>query len=145
MKISWGHKILFAYLAFVGGILFMVFKASQEKYDLVTPNYYEAELKYQEVIDQRENTEKLSAQPKISHSVNTLSIQLPLEFLNAQVKGDVHLYRASDAGMDIRKSFETQQAFIRLPLGKDLSGNYDLKLSWQANGKFYYQEQKIVF
>ncbi len=145
MKISWGHKILFAYLAFVAGIMFLVFKASQEDYDLVTPNYYEAELKYQDVIDQKENTARLSAPLKISHNVNTISLQFPGEFLNAAVKGEAHLYRPSDAAKDIRKLFNTQDAFVQLPLGKELSGAYDLKLTWEANGKTYYHEQKILF
>ena len=77
MKISWGHKILFAYLAFVAGIMFLVFKASQEDYDLVTANYYEAELKYQDIIDQKENTARLSA-PLIIGSLIILSGATPL-------------------------------------------------------------------
>ncbi|MGZ3924896.1 MAG: FixH family protein, partial [Flavisolibacter sp.] len=81
MKISWGHRILFVYLAFVAGILFLVYKANQEKFDLVTPNYYDAELKFQKVIDDRQHVSELSAPPRITHSVNSVGIQLPDEFL----------------------------------------------------------------
>ena len=52
MKLSWGHKIAATYLVFVAGMVFLVFKANNEKFDLVTKDYYGAELKYQEVIDQ---------------------------------------------------------------------------------------------
>lgn len=145
MKISWGHKILFVYLAFVAGILFLVYKASQEKFDLVTPNYYDAELKFQNVIDDKQRVSELSAPPKITHSVNTVSIQLPDEFLNKELKGELYLYRPSDASKDLRKSFESNKSFIEVPLGKDLSGAYELKLSWQADGKTFYNEQRIFF
>jgi len=145
MKISWGHKILFVYLAFVVGILFLVFKASQEKFDLVTPNYYDAELKFQNVIDEKQRTYQLSAPPKISHSVNSVSIQLPEEFLNKEVKGQLYLYRPSDATQDIKTEFATNKSFAQIALNKNLSGAYEVKLSWQADGKTFYNEQRIFF
>jgi len=145
MKISWGHKILFVYLAFVVGILFLVFKASQEKFDLVTPNYYDAELKFQNVIDEKQRTSELSAPPKISHSVNTVSIQLPEEFSNKEVKGQLYLYRPSDATKDIKTEFTTNKSFAAIALNKNLSGAYEVKLSWQSDGKTFYNEQRIFF
>jgi hypothetical protein len=42
MRISWGYKIFMMYTAFAAGILFLAYKASQQKYDLVTENYYDA-------------------------------------------------------------------------------------------------------
>jgi hypothetical protein len=145
MRISWGYKILFVYLAFVAGILFLVFKANREKFDLVLPNYYEAELKYQDVIDQTQRAAELSAPPKITHSVNSVSIQLPGEFLNKEVKGELYLYRPSDASKDLRKSFTTAQAFTEIDLNNNLSGAYEVKLSWESQGKTFYNEQRIFF
>ena len=145
MKISWGHKILFVYLAFVAGILFLVYKANQEKFDLVTPNYYDAELKFQKVIDDRQNVSELSALPKIRHSVNTVTVQLPDEFLNKEAKGQLYLYRPSDATKDMKLDFSTSKGFVEVALNKDLSGVYEVKLSWQADGKNYYNEQRIFF
>jgi hypothetical protein len=145
MKISWGHKILFVYLGFVAGILFLVYKANQERFDLVTPNYYDAELKFQNVIDDKQRVAELSAPPKISHSVNKISIQLPGEFLNKDVKGELYLYRPSDASKDVKRSFNTNKSFVEIPLDKDLAGSYEIKLSWQADGKTFYNEQRIFF
>jgi nitrogen fixation protein FixH len=145
MKISWGYKILFVYLAFVIGILFMVYKASREKFDLVTPDYYDAELKFQNVIDDKQRTAELSAPPKITHSVNAVSIQLPDEFLNKDVKGELFLYRPSDASKDVKRSFNTNKSFVEIPLDKELSGAYEIKLSWKASGKTFYNEQRIFF
>jgi len=145
MKISWGHKILFVYLGFVAGILFLVYKANQEKFDLVTPNYYDAELKFQNVIDDKQRVAELSSPPKISHSVNKISIQLPGEFLNKDVKGELYLYRPSDASKDVKRSFNTNKSFVEIPLDKDLAGAYEVKLSWQTDGKTFYNEQRIFF
>lgn len=145
MKISWGHKILIVYLGFVAGILVLVFLANQQKFDLVTPNYYDAELKFQNVIDEKQRVAELSTPPKISHSVNSVSIQLPGEFAGKNVKGQLYLYRPSDATKDLKTNFATDKNFVEVALNKNLSGAYELKLSWQADGKTYYNEQRIFF
>ena len=123
----------------------MVYKASREKFDLVTPDYYDAELKFQNVIDDKQRTAELSAPPKITHSVNAVSIQLPDEFLNKDVKGELFLYRPSDASKDVKRSFTTNKSFVEIPLDKELSGAYEIKLSWKASGKTFYNEQRIFF
>lgn len=145
MKISWGHKILFVYLGFVIGIMVLVFLANQQKFDLVTPNYYDAELKFQNVIDQEQRVTELSAPPKIAHSVNSVSIQLPDEFLDRNVTGELYLYRPSDASKDLKANFETTKSLVEVSFKNNLSGAYELKLSWQADGKTYYNEQRIFF
>ena len=58
---NWGYKILFVYIAFVAGILAMVFGSSSQKVDLVTPDYYAKELKYQDKIDELGRVAALSA------------------------------------------------------------------------------------
>lgn len=145
MRISWGYKILIGYSLFVMGILFLVFKANQQSFDLVTENYYEAELKYQEVIDQKGRTAQLSAPPKISHSVNAITVQLPPEFLSRRVQGEIYLYRPSDASKDVRKSFTTTDGVFGLNLDKEASGAYELKLSWQEGGRTYFHESRLFF
>jgi len=145
MRISWGYKILVAYLSFAGGILFLAYKSSQQKFDLVTENYYEAELKYQDVIDQRNNAASLSAAPQIMHTVNSLSVRLPAEFQSRNVKGEIFLYRASDKTKDTRQQFETANGFYEAKFDRELSGAYALKLSWETAGKKFYIEKSIFF
>jgi hypothetical protein len=145
MYISWGTKIFIGYTLFVIGILFLVFKANQQSFDLVTENYYEAELKYQEVIDQKGRTAELSAPPKITHTVAAVSVQLPSEFTNRQVTGEIYLYRASDASKDIRQPFSTSEGFYQINLGRELSGSYEIKLSWQSGGKTFLHESRVFF
>ena len=145
MKLSWGHKILFVYLAFVAGILFLVFKASQEHFDLVRTDYYDAELKHQNIINEKQRVADLSAPPAIKHSVDKVTIQLPTEFLNKEVKGSLILYRPSDASKDLKKDFTAGRGFIEIDLNNELSGAYEVKLSWEADGNTFYHEQRIFF
>ena len=67
---SWGYKILSVYIIFVVGIMVMVFKSSMQNTDLVTPDYYEKELKYQQTIDESARTGKLSAKVEVTTTSN---------------------------------------------------------------------------
>ncbi|MBK8496783.1 MAG: FixH family protein [Chitinophagaceae bacterium] len=58
---NWGTKILIVYVAFISGVLYMVFKSSSQKSDLVTADYYAKELRYQEKIDEMNRVVDLRA------------------------------------------------------------------------------------
>ena len=48
---NWGWKIALGYGCFVAFILFMVYSANQVDFQLVTPDYYSAEIAFQDQID----------------------------------------------------------------------------------------------
>lgn len=145
MRISWGYKILFLYLSFVAGILFLVFKASHENYDLVTKNYYEAELKYQDVIDQKSNTAGLSAPVRVENTKSKLMVYFPADFSNKTITGEAYLYCPSDAKKDMKRSFDSKDLAFEWILPAAPVGLYELKLKWKSDGKEYYKEEKVFF
>ncbi|TMI93592.1 MAG: hypothetical protein E6H08_10320 [Bacteroidetes bacterium] len=145
MKLSWGYKIMFVYIAFVAGMGFLVFKASSQKFDLVTKDYYDQELKYQQVIDQAANSSRLSAPVTIERNEGELKISFPDEMKNKKKLVDFYLYYAADAKKDFRKSFELNENELVQALPVGMKGMYELKLSWEAKGVKYYFEQKLFF
>ena len=145
MKLSWGYKIMFVYIAFVVGMGFLVYKASSQKFDLVTKDYYEQELKYQQVIDQAANSSRLSVPVSIERKEGELKISFPDEMKNKKKLVDFYLYYAADAKKDFRKSFELNENELIQPLPTGMKGMYELKLSWEAEGVKYYFEQKLIF
>ena len=145
MKLTWGHKIAGVYLLFVAGILFLVFKANNEKFDLVTKDYYGEELKYQQVIDQAENSAKLSAPVRIEKNEGALKIIFPGEMKNRKKEIDFYLYYPADAKKDFRIKFETGEPEYTQPVPTNTKGMYELKLYWQADGVKYFYKQKILF
>lgn len=143
MKITWGHKIAGVYLLFVAGILFLVFKANNERYDMVTKDYYGEELKYQQVIDQSANANALSAPVAVENANGALSIRFPDEMKDKKIDIDFYLYYPADDTRDFRKSFTIYEQSFTQPLPEGFKGQYELKLSWTADGKKYYNERKI--
>jgi hypothetical protein len=143
MKLSWGHKIAATYLVFVAGMVFLVFKANNEKFDLVTNDYYGAELKYQEVIDQAANATALSAPVVVEKNGTELTIRFPSE-MNARKKEiDFYLYCPSDEKRDFRKSLNVNEVEFKQAIPAGFSGLYEIKLTWITDGKKYYHEEKI--
>lgn len=140
---NWGYKILTAYLVFVAGILFMVFKTSGGNSELVTTDYYAQELKYQERIDQVKRTESLSGEVSCTITGNKLDVRFPADFKGKKLDGSITLYCPSDKNKDLKQSFTLtdETAAISLPAG--YTGLFELHLAWAAEGQTYYFEKKL--
>ena len=145
MKLSWGYKITLVYIAFVAGMGFLVFKASSQKFDLVTKDYYEQELKYQQVIDQAANSSRLSEPVTIERKQGELKISFPDELKNKKKLVDFYLYYAADAKRDFRRSFEVNENEITQALPDGMKGMFELKLSCETDTVKYYFEKKLFF
>lgn len=141
---NWGYKILFIYAIFIAGITFMVFRASSGNDDLVVKNYYAEELKYQERIDENDRTSALSAPVHYELKDGKLQILFPNDFAGQTLEGSAVLYCAWDAKKDMKKEFEitTERLFVDIPVA--YKGAFELQLSWQAGGKHYYFQKKIM-
>lgn len=134
---------MIVYLAFAAGIALMVIKSSSQKIDLVTPDYYAKELKYQERIDAIKRTESLSAKVKYAIKGNSIFITLPAEFDSKEVNGNVLVYYPADNSKDIKKDFATNNRIATIEIPAGVKGLYRLQLSWIADGYAYYFEENL--
>ena len=145
MRLNWGYKIILVYGLFVLGMMLLVFKSTQQKYDLVQKDYYAEELKYQNVIDASQHARDLGGELMTSKQAGHLLVTLPAGFQNANAKGTAHLYYAADENKDIAKEFETTNGLLNIELLSKMSGAYTLKLNVEMKGEQYYYEQRIFF
>ena len=143
LTMNWGYKIMIVYLVFVAGIVLLVFKSSNQKIDLVTPDYYAKELKHQEKIDAISRTKALTSKVKYEVANNTMIITLPAEFNGKDLNGEVLLYCPSDNNKDIKKHFTTSNSTATIALPNGINGAYELQIDWNAETSAYYFEQKI--
>ena len=143
MKIHWGYKITIVYLFFVVGMVVLVIKSTMQKFELVQPDYYADELKYQTVIDASQRAKNFQVELNVQKQTGKLNIMLPKEFSNKRVTGKAHLYYAADIQKDIVKKFETNNGTFTIETFSTTKGNYTLKLEVMKEGVSYYYEQKI--
>ena len=140
---NWGYKILLVYAVFVTGIMFLVFKSSSQKMDLVTTDYYAKELKYQQKIDAMKSVSLLSDTVRYEMTEGKLTIVFPKDFTGKKITGDVVLYCPSDENKDITQDFSTQDAPVFVPIHTINKKEFELQLNWQADGTSYYFQKKL--
>lgn len=140
---NWGYKILAVYGIFVAGILFMVFKSSQQNFDLVTEDYYAKELKFQQQIDATGRTRALSEPVKTEVKEHQLLVHFPKDLAGEKIEGQLQLYYAADKAKDIVKDFTAVDNSAAMALPAAGKGQYELHLKWTAGGVSYYYEEKI--
>jgi hypothetical protein len=112
---------------------------------LVTDDYYQQELKYQDQIDKIERTNALSEKPAIDFDGLGVNISFPKLLIEKNVVGKIHFYRPSDPGLDFALPISLNSEGIQLISTKQLAAGYwRLKLNWMMNGKEYYNEKAII-
>lgn len=142
---SWGYKILIFYGLFVGMMAVLVIGSYQHKVNLVSKDYYEMELKYQDVIDGSKNYAAGQAAAEALVDGNTLLIQIPKSKEDALLTDlSVWFYNKVESEGDIRFEVkETKDNRLEIPLEEKHRGRYILKIQWKESGKPYYFEKSI--
>lgn len=140
---NWGYKIMVVYIIFVAGILFLVFKSSSQKVDLVTDHYYEQELKFQQKIDKAVRAQSLSSPLKYDLNNNILTIFFPDEMKGVKLNANALLYYAADETKDKTYFLATDNAKLAINIPISDKGKYELKMDWVADSISYYSEYKF--
>lgn len=138
----WGHGLMILFGAFVLLMVSLVVICfRQDDLHLVTQNYYEEEIKYQQQIDKISNANDLDYEPLI-YQANDKTVDL---LLPDGAEGTLHLFRPSDARLDQRFAVKMQKT---TPLSIDLAhlqpGYWKMKLTWKEGGNEYYLEEQIT-
>ncbi len=145
MKFNWGYKIVAFYVVFVIGIMVLVFSSASQKVDLVSNDYYEQELKYQQRINAKTNSSGLSSQLIVSNAGENVHIVLPEEMKRKQVEASILMYCPSDNAKDHALQLSTSGAALDFKMPAGTKGLFIAKINWDAEGKHYYGEHKITF
>lgn len=140
---NWGYKIVMIYVLFVAGIIFMVFKSATQTVDLVTSDYYEQELVYQDKIDQAGRAAKLSSDLLYTINAGNIDIVFPEEMHGKNVQADVMLYCPSDKRKDLARSFNTNDGQLQFGFPKSYNGQFEVKVNWKVDGITYYSSNKM--
>ena len=139
---DWGKGILLTIIGFVALIMtLVVISVRMDGIELVTENYYQAEINYQDRIDQESSALRLDRTVITYHSIDkNLVLDLP-----SGTNGKLQLFRPSDATLDREIAVTALDSNLTSVSLKDLkSGYWKVQLSWIEAGKNYYEEKKIT-
>ncbi len=144
-KFNWGHGLVLSFILFAIGTFIMVYIAMTTKVDLVTEDYYEKELRYQQQIDIMTNTNNLDEKVSVSFSDDTIMVLYPKIGEWDSYRGIVSLFRPSDKSKDISVEVSLDSLYRQsIHSGKLVAGLWRMKIAWIVDGKEYYYEQPLI-
>lgn len=140
---NWGKSIVAVFVGFALFIGTLVTVCMKQEMSLVSADYYQQELDYQDQIDRIQNTAALKVLPSM-RIVND-SLRLVYDDLGTITSGVVKLTRASSARHDASFSVQGNEnpGQITFPLNNMPRGRYTGSFRWVMNGKEYYLDQPI--
>ena len=144
---NWGWKIVVLYSLFVIMTLTMVFYFMRQKVDLVAEDYYKQEIEYQDQIDKINNARSLKEPVgfQVLSKDGMIQLTFPKAHIDNGIKGEVQLYRPSDAGMDKRIAINPGNDGVQnIGVGSLKKGLWRVKISWKSAGKDYYDERVLT-
>ena len=139
---NWGKGILVTIILFVAFIMtLVVISVKQDDIHLVTENYYEKEIKYQEQIEREKSAAQLNREVLLFDAASkVILLDLPIG-----AKGELQLFRPSDARLDQLLQLEIMDAGkTSISLNQLKPGYWRVKLTWVEDGVEYYEESKIT-
>jgi nitrogen fixation protein FixH len=144
---GWPVGIFTFYSLFVAGLLLAVFLTLNNDMQMVTSNYYEKTLKYEDQITRIRNANALEVKPDVAFNRDKSFLILNMPEISGarNFTGKIHFFRASNAKLD--QSFTLQcdaQGRQYIPLSNIENGKWKIQIEWTDKTKEYYFEQIVI-
>jgi hypothetical protein len=144
-QINWGTGVVIGIIVFVVISITTTVIFMTQDVSLVSDNYYEKSLSYQDEIDKQSRTNSLDEQVKINFNGEVINILFPADYLNKNISGEIYFYRPSDSKLDFKMPLDLNEEGNQMILAKDYEkGFWRMKLNWIMDGNRYYNERAIT-
>lgn len=140
---SWGNKLMLVFIAFAALMTTLVYKAVNTKFELVSKDYYKDELRFQDQIDAAKNSAATSG-VVFSQNDSAVNIQFPEQFNSTNIDVNVWFYCKADGNRDKKLQLKTSDAWVQISKKQLFKGNFEVKVTWSANGKNYYNVESMT-
>ena len=144
---NWGTKIVISFVCFVGLLVTLVYVSVSTDFYLVSDNYYEQELAYEDQIQRMKNVNGLAEKPdfKLLRNEGKAELRFPVSVMQAMEEGSISFFRSADARLDKKFDLVFDESGVQVfDIKKLASGAWKVKIEWKSKGTEYYQELNIV-
>lgn len=148
MKLNWGTGLALTFALFAAGMLMLVGLCIQSPQDLVSEDYYNKELAFQQQINKASNTSQLSHPLEFDYNPvqNSLTVIFPPELNGKSVDGTFQFFKPDNATLDFNVPVQPDVTSLRQSITtaglKD--GLWHIRADWKAGANKYYQEASLV-
>ena len=143
MKIGWGTGIVIVLVLFATMMLTFLVKSFTKEHQLVTENYYEQELVYQDRIDDlnRAKREEIDVQVKQANGAMAVGFSDG----KRRTQGQFFFKRPADSKYDLIIEIQTDSTGMQLLNRNEfIRGKYEFSAKWVDEGRSF-QISKSVF
>ena len=141
----WPYGIILFFVLLICSMAAVVVIAATHRDTMVSENYYEQELKFQDQIDSSARAQKSGASIQLDASAGKLVVTVPEQQLKQKLSGAIEFYRPSSPDLDCKMSFAPNTDGTQaVDISKLASGLWHVRVSWTADDKEYLLEQKIT-
>ncbi len=132
---NWGRFITFIYLAFVAGIVYLVYGSMQQDINLVDENYYQKELAFQKEIEQSNLAVQQHQIIQVQETPKGYWIMVD-SAKGSNFIADIQFYCPASKEKDKQFHFNQQsEAKWWVPAEKIQPGQYTIKTRWVVDSK----------
>jgi nitrogen fixation protein FixH len=136
------HKyIIGSFVVFIALMAYLSVRSFQTDVNLVTTNYYEKELKYEDHMEAVAATMALPEQPSISLNSSDKQLVFQMPRVHSGSNFEVLLFRPSDRYQD--KKFSYNKSTFGLDYSALMPGMWEVQISWDNGGQHFYYEEDI--
>ncbi len=139
MKMNWGTGLAIWLIVFVTAILSFVFFAFHQDVNLVNKEYYQKGVHFDDIRLAREKGKSQEQNITINQEGENVTLTFDKDYFSTIKKTEVQFYRPSDRREDLHIKFESNQ--LQVDKAKLFKGRYQLKISWEKEGKDYMLEK----
>ncbi|RYU81531.1 FixH family protein [Hymenobacter persicinus] len=142
----WPYAIILTFVLFAGYIGYMVQQAMRTSVDLVSADYYQQELAYQQRMETVARTAALPApvQLRLDAAAERLALQLPAALAGRAVQGQLHFFRPSDQQLDFTLPLQlSADGRQQLSTARMQPGYWRIRLDFTAGGQAYFVERNV--
>lgn len=146
-NLNWGHGLMIAlgcFILFILSLIF-IFPMGKQNAEMISNNYYEEELQYQDIIDAKNNAAKLDKTPTYRATNEGILITFPETIKVDENTVNFVLFRTEDSNLDVKKEVSLQHNLFLIPAKVISKGSYTLKLKWKENKKPYQVDYDILW
>ncbi len=133
------YLIIGTFVLFAAYIGLMVQHAMRTDVELVSADYYQQELDYQQRIVAAGRAAALPTPIQLTQTPTAIRLRLPPALAGQAIRGDVRFFRPSDAHLDFTVPFRPDAALTQTLNTSQLQhGHWRVRLDFTANGQQYF-------
>ncbi len=144
---NWGKSIIIVYALFVIGMGYLVYRSTQEVFEVVDVDYYQREKEFSSQLDAKNNANKKGLIPVIEQTKSSQTIVIPTR-MNHEFNGSIFAYcptkKSFDTVIPIKHHSVIPDSVIRVDLSALKSAKYILKISWSIDQEQYFSELEFT-